>query len=134
LDLDLVGGLFGQLELLNEFDVLENVTFRVGQRLQQVGLKLLELDLEVVLLGDQLLLLLSQVGALFLHYHCQKLIFETCFCHSEVDESTLSLNFRRIVGVGELRVHDKLEVLMKRQVSISHLDELALSFLMIALP
>lgn len=129
LDLDLVGGLFGELELLNEFNVLQNVSLSISQFLKQVGFELFELNLEVVLLGDKFLLLLSEVGSFFLHNKGKELIFQTGLCDSEVDQGTLSLDFRRVVGVRQFRVHDKLELLVERKISVSHLDVLALSLL-----
>jgi hypothetical protein len=50
------------------------------------------------------------------------LILETSFCDGEVDQSTLGLNLRRIMGVLQLGVQEEVEVRGKRKHLVSHLD------------
>jgi hypothetical protein len=76
-----------------------------------------------------LLLLGSKVRALLLDDKGQELVFKTILSDSEVNESALSLDFRRVVGVGKLGVEVKVELVGEGEFLVSHLDVLVLSLL-----
>lgn len=47
------------------------------------------------------------------------MIFEPCFCYSEVDDSHFDADFGKIVRVGELCGHVKLETLSVVNVAVT---------------
>jgi hypothetical protein len=74
-------------------------------------------------LGDKLLFLSSEIGSLFLDDKGKKLIFKTCFCDSEVNQCALSLDFWRVVRIGQLSVQVKIELGVKSKFLVTHLDD-----------
>mmetsp|Transcript_57669 Transcript_57669/g.137356 ORF Transcript_57669/g.137356 Transcript_57669/m.137356 type:complete len:203 (+) Transcript_57669:2866-3474(+) len=79
--------------------------------------------LELVLLLNQLRLLLGQVGPLELHHQEQQLIFQSILSHSEVDDGTFGLNLRRVVRVGQLRLHKELEAVVQDDFLVTQLHD-----------
>ena len=88
---------------------------------------MLQFDLEVVLLGDQLDLLLGEVGSLSLNDQGQELVAQSLFSDREIDQGRLSLDFRWVMGVGQLGLHEQLEVLMQGEVLGPQLQDLSTS-------
>lgn len=77
---------------------------------ENVVLKLLHLDNEAVLLLDEIVAKVEEVGPLFLHDQVQQLILETCLGDGEIYQCRLRLNLGRVVWVAQLGVKVKSEV------------------------
>jgi len=78
---------------------------------------------------DERLLAGSQVRSLLLDDERQKLILETALSDSEVDESALGLDLRRIMRVRQLGLQEELEGRRETQLLVTHLDVLRLTLL-----
>lgn len=74
--------------------------------MEQIVLEVLDRDLELVLFLNESLLLCGEVGSLLFDDEGQKLVFQTLLGNGEVDERALGLDFGRVMGIGELGVHD----------------------------
>lgn len=75
---------------------------RVSEALQQVVLQLFESNGVLSKLAHQTASLLLQVWSLMIHNLCQQLLFQSNFCHTEVNQSGWGCNFRLVVRVGQL--------------------------------
>lgn len=96
---DLLGDLLRILKVLDQGDVIQDVSFCICQLEQQLVLQLLELYLEVILLRDQLQLLGSQIGPFPLHDKVQQLVPKSILGDCKVYQSSLSLYLRRVMRV-----------------------------------
>jgi hypothetical protein len=116
------GKFLGELKFFNKSNIFQNITLGVGKRLKESVLKLLQLDLETILLLDELFFLGSEIWSLHLEDKRQELILKTGFCDSEVNQSTLGLDFWWIMRVGELGMQEKVKVGVQGKFLVSHLD------------
>ncbi len=57
------------------------------------------------------------------------MISETVFCDCEVDKRSLSLNFRRVVRVRQLRMHEESEVFVQDEILSTELQNSVLTSL-----
>ena len=99
---DLLRGLLGRLERLDECLVLGDVALGVRKHLEQAVLERFETDSEVILLRHEGRALLLEIGPLALDHLCKQLLLETTLSHSEVDDRALRLHLGDVVRVGQL--------------------------------
>mmetsp|Transcript_32484 Transcript_32484/g.77090 ORF Transcript_32484/g.77090 Transcript_32484/m.77090 type:complete len:230 (+) Transcript_32484:2947-3636(+) len=119
---DLICNALALLQRFDECHVLGEVPFGSAQLVEEAILQLLELDRELSVLDDEVGLGFLQVGALFVYHKGEELVLESLLCHSEVDERCLSLDLGAVVWVGELCVHEELEVFVELDFFVSQLD------------
>ena len=115
--------LFGVLQVLDKFDVVQDVSLGVRETREEFVLQILELDLEVVLLLDEFHLLLGQIRALAADDQREQLVAEAVLRDHEVDQGGLGLDFRGVVGVAQLRVQEQPEVVVQGQVLAGELQD-----------
>lgn len=82
----------------------------LSELLQQTSLDLVELDLVAIEILNELLFGASEIRTLLLYDKGQKLILETRFSDSEVNQGALSLDLRRVVRTLQLGVQVEVEV------------------------
>jgi hypothetical protein len=96
---------------------------------QQVGFQGFKSDLELILLLNEAFLLGGKVRTLLSDDQSQKLVLKTNLSDSKVDQCALSLDFWWVMGIAQLGVEVKLEVVVERKLFISKLDVLVLALL-----
>jgi hypothetical protein len=96
---------------------------------KQVGFQGFKSDLELILLLNEAFFLGGKVRTLLSDDQSQKLVLKTNFSDSEVDQCALCLNFWWVMGIAQLGVEVKLEIVVERKLFISKLDILVLALL-----
>mmetsp|Transcript_10302 Transcript_10302/g.22116 ORF Transcript_10302/g.22116 Transcript_10302/m.22116 type:complete len:1096 (-) Transcript_10302:3570-6857(-) len=124
--LNVNGGALGLLQVLNQLNVLQDVTLCIGQPEQQAVLQVLERDVVLVERTHQLRRLLLQVRPLVVHHQRQQLVLQALLSHTEVHEGGLGSNLGLVVRVGQLglQVQPELGVVLHLCVSNLH-DQVA---------
>jgi len=129
LNLDFLGNNLGFLQIKNQIDIRQNILWSVGQSVQEIGLKISELDLVLVLVVNQLDLLGGEIWSLHLDDDIQELISETGLGDREVNQGHLGLDLWWIMRVGQFCVHEEVEVWGQSKLLVTHLDVLGLTLL-----
>ena len=129
--LDLVGGLLGGVQLLDELFVVQN-SLRVCSRqgLKQVSFQFIQLHFELVLGFHELLLLLLDVGSFFVHDSGQQLVLKPGFGYDEVDDGTLSGSLRSEMRVKQLGHKVQFEVDVIIDLLSSHVQDVVVTLLL----
>ena len=121
-DVDLVGGHLRDAKRVDQVRVVENVTLRVGEQVEDLVLQLLQLRLVGGGLHDELGLLFGQVGAFRLDGRDEQLILEAALGDRKVEQRHLDRDLWRVVRVGDDGGERELEVGVERDHVLAELD------------
>mmetsp|Transcript_61973 Transcript_61973/g.109030 ORF Transcript_61973/g.109030 Transcript_61973/m.109030 type:complete len:440 (+) Transcript_61973:567-1886(+) len=107
---DLLRCQLGGFQTFNQGHIGKDISRRVGKTLEQVILKLHQLNLVLLESCSESLRLLFKLRALGTDHLGQELVLETALSGDEVDQCALSSNLGLVVRIGELGLQVQLEL------------------------